>query len=244
MRTQVIGPALTLVVGAWVAGCGNQVAEGNEPETGLLEEPVLENTSPPSPFVEREFWLALAEEPGWHLNLARQLFLDGETDRASQELGKVAAMLNFESRHSHSPKEQGLLLASVQELREVARQLRFKDVPLEGSPSVHEFDRVSALTFRTIAEHQVALARDALGEGDVRMVGRLVVETAKALENGFLRSEVDPGHVMTQELQHAKEEGRLMELDGEGSREEAVSVLDDLDSAVNGLTEVVTSRRK
>lgn len=244
MKKQIM--TLTVVLGAtwWVAACGNRPAEGREAEAPVPGEDAVDGGSPSSSFVEREFWLALAEEPGWHLNVARDLYLDGKSQQASQELAKVAAILNFESRHSHSQREEGLLLASVQELREVARELRFQDVPYEKLPDVRELDRVSALTYRSIAAHQVTLARDALEAGDARMAGRYTVESTKALENGFERAGIPLGKVLTHQLQHARQLASHMEMEGDGSREEGRAVLGTLDDAVAKLGDVVTAGRK
>ena len=244
MRNQMLTLALAVGMSGWVAGCGSREVRGSEPGAAVPGESVVEDASVPSSFVEREFWLALAEEPGWHLNAARSLFLDGQTQKAAMELAKVAAILSFESRHSHSSREEGLLLASVQELREVSRELREEHEPLDGPPSTVELDRVAALAFRTIAAHQVTLARDALEAGDVRVAGRYILETSKAVESGFGRANVEMGNALTEELRHAREVASHMELEGDGSMVEGRATLDDLDSAVKGLGEVVTSRRK
>jgi hypothetical protein len=243
MRKQMM--TLTVVLGAtwWLAACGSRQAEGREAEDAVPEE-MMEGSSPSSNFVEREFWLALAEEPGWHLNLAHDLYMEGKSLQASQELTKVAAILKFESRHSHSAREEGLLLGSVEEIKEVARELRFEEVPYEGLPNVEELDRVSALTFRSLAAHQVTLARDALEAGDARMAGRYIMETTKALEKGFERSEVPMGNVLTEQLHQAREVASSLEMEGDGSIEQGRLTLGSLDNAVEKLGEVVTAGRK
>jgi len=244
MRNQILTLTLAVSMTGWVSGCGSREVQGSEPGAAIPGEPTVENASAPSSFVEREFWLALAEEPGWHLNAARDLFLDGQTQKAAQELSKVAAILNFESRHAHSAREEGLLLASVQELREMSVELRDEQKPLDGPPSTVELDRVAALVFRSIAAHQVTLARDALEAGDARMAGRYILETSKAVESGFARANVDMGNAMREDLHHAREVAARMEMEGDGSIAEGRATLDDLDAAVRGLSEVVTSRRK
>jgi hypothetical protein len=194
--------------------------------------------------VEREFWLALSEEPGWHLNKARGQYLDGEAWGSAEELEKVAAMLNFETRHSHSQRERGLLLASVAELREVSRQLRVGTDPARGGPSLAELDRVSALAFRTIAAHDVALGRDALEGGDARMAGRYIGETVKALESGFERGGIPLGNVLISDLEEAREVAASLETEGDGTREEGFKSLNGLDEAVLELGNVLTMRRR
>lgn len=235
--------ALSLSTVFCLAGCGEAPPEENE----LLANPATPETissEGPSYPVEREFWLALAEEPRWHLNAARDFFLNDDFDLASIEMAKAASILNFECRHSHSPREEGLLLGSVEELREVARDLRFQNTREDGLVSLKEMDRVAALAYRSIAAHQVSLARDALLEGDARTAGALSRETAQALNAGFQRSGVEKGHAMAEQLQHAREVGLKMQLNGEGSREEGLVALDQLDGAVEALGNVVTERRR
>lgn len=244
MRKQLTTLAVILGATWWVAGCGNGQVQGSEPAEGVPGEADVEPANASSPFVEREFWLALAEEPTFHLNQARALYLDGQFGPASEELGKVAAILNFESRHAHSPYEEGLLLASVEELREVAREVRFEDVPYEGVPDVAELDRVEALTFRAIAAHQVTLARDALEAGDARMAGRYIAESATALRHGFDRAGITLDEVVTRKLDNAREVAARMELKGNGTVEQGLETLDNLDASVQELGDVVTGGRR
>jgi hypothetical protein len=238
--------AVVLSVGLLVplSGCGNHQMAASELETESMASEEGGSAAVPTPFVEREFWLALAEEPRWHLDAARGLLEDGNPALASVEVAKVAAILNFESRHSHSPREEGLLLASVEELREVARNLRLEENADGSLASLPELDRVSALVLRSVAAHQVTLARDALEDGDARMAGLLTRETAHALQAGFERSGVDPGSAVRDELREARKVGLRMQIDGEGSREEGLATLDELDATVTALGNVVTGRKR
>ena len=244
MNKQTFILAATLGVTWWAIGCGSGTIEGREPETMLSAEEGSEEPFSTSSFVEREFWLALAEEPGWHLNAARDEFLEGHNRRAAEELEKVAAILNFETRHCHSLRERGLLLASVAELREVARGLHFGVHPQGGGPSMEELGRVSALAFRTIAAHQVTLGREALVAGDALMAGRYILETTKALEAGFEQGGIPLGNTLAGDLSRAREVAARLEIEGEGSRQEGTATLDNLDVAVTELGDVLTSRRK
>lgn len=194
--------------------------------------------------VEREFWLAMAEEPRWHMDAAREFFQDGSFDMASLEMAKVASILNFECRHSHSSEQEGLLLGSVGELREIARDLRFQDTEEGGLVSLTELDRVAALAYRAIAAHQAALAREALSQGDARAAGALIRETAHALQLGFRRGGIEMDSTQAGELLTAREIGLKMQLDGDGTRAEGLGVLDGLDAAVRRLGNVLTERRR
>lgn len=243
MNRQTIVLAVTLGSTLWVMGCGSGPSGAKAAEAVPLDQ-AAEEASGASSFVEREFWLALAEEPGWHMTVARDDFRNGRVKKASEELEKVASILNFEVRHSHSPRERGLLLGSVQELREVSRELRHDPDPPNGIPTAAEVDRVIALAFRTLATHQVALGRDALEAGDARMAGRYIQEAATAVESGFEVADVDPGTAMMESLQAAHEVGVGLMEEGEGSRREGLESLNQLDGAVEGLSNVLTSRRK
>ena len=199
---------------------------------GAREEAPGTTPGTASTFVTREVWLALVEEPKRYLESARSLFQEGDYDMASLELAKVAALLDFESPHSPSAREEALLLNSVEELHRVARSLRSQEGPEDGPLSLTQLDRVEAMALRSIAAHQVALARDALEAGDARMAGALSREGAQAIEAGFQRLGVEPDPVLGRELGWAREVGRRMEVDGEGTRAEALAALDDLDAAV------------
>lgn len=189
----------------------------------------------PTTFVSREFWLALAEEPKQHLDTARDLLLDERRDLASLELAKVAAILNFESTHSHSAREEDLLLASVRELRRMARALRAPEFYGENPPPPEEVDRSAAGALYAVAAHQVALARDALEAGDARMAGTLIRETARVLEGGFERAQGGMDAALRGGLERAREVGLRMEVSGEGSRDESLAILDRLDTAASRL---------
>jgi hypothetical protein len=185
--------------------------------------------------VTREVWLALVEEPKRYLESARSLFRGGDYDMASLELAKVAALLSFESPHSHSAREEALLLDSVEELHRIARSLRAQEGPGEGPLSSSEFDRVEALALRSIAAHQVALARDALEAGDGRMAGALSRESAMAIGAGFQRLGIQMDTALETGLERARDVGRTMEVDGDGTRAEALAAIQDLETAVREL---------
>ncbi len=230
----VLAAGLGMTVTLALAGCQGDQKEENQLLANSTEPETIA-PSDPSYLVEREFWLALAEEPRWHMDTGRDLFQEKKYDLASIEFAKAASILNFECRHSHSPREEGLLLGSVDELRELSRDLRYREDAEGGLVTLKEMDEVEARAFRAIAAHQVALARDALEEGDARTAGALSRETAHAVEAGFLRSGVEMGEAMTKELENAREVGLRMQLNGDGTRMEGLGVLDDLDAAVRRL---------
>ena len=152
----------TLTIGiAWcVIGCGSESGKSRDDGIQLPSKVGGGAAFSSSWFVGRELWLALAEEPGWHLAGARGEFLEGRKRRAAEELEKVAAILKFETRHCHSGKERALLLASVSELREVARSLLPEAYPQGGDPSIKELDRVSALAYPDHGRARVCCCRE------------------------------------------------------------------------------------
>jgi hypothetical protein len=196
-----------------------------------------------SPQIEREFWLAIAEEPGWHLDEARELYLAGDTHGASSDLTKVASMLKFESRHSHSQEEARPLLLAVEELREVSGLLRQEEKPDGWVPDTKALDRVSARTFRALAAHHLALARESMDGSDGLMAGRYIMESAHDIAQGFARVHVDPGNVVEKDLSDARALADHLIWEGDGDRAGTQAALDRLAEALNGLGEVLGSRR-
>ncbi len=226
------------------AGCGT----GNPPDG--VTEVALDNAEGqwhaegPSPRVEREFWLSIAEEPGWHLNEARSMLTGGDPRGASQELVKVASMLKFEARHSHSQNEANPLLLAVEELREVAGLIRKQPVGEGGTADTRALDRVSARTFRALGAHHLALARKSLEDGDGLMVGRYLQELANDVERGFASASLDSDAVMERDLEDARMVADRLAWDGDGDRSKAQAAIDKLAEDLIGLGEVLGSRRK
>lgn len=244
--TAVWGVGATLLAAAALAGCHAQNvegAEGQDMEATIQNEAVTDMDVSP-PFVEREFWLAMAEEPGWHLSEARQRFLDGDSQGAAEDLIKVAAMLKFETRHAYSSFEREKLLESVDDLRELARQLKFEGVPYEGVPDVEPLDQVAARTFEALAAHHVALADESLQAGDALMAGRYLQESANDIEKGFARADVDAGGTVKQDVAEARTLASQLVKKGNGDRAEVQKAVDRLRDADHGLAEVLGGRRK
>ena len=240
MRAMVLAAAIGL--SCWAEGCQNESMEGRNPDPSGSPREETRLTRAPSYFVEREFWLALAEEPRWHLEEARTRYLAGKTREAARELEKVAAILTFETRHGHGRRERDLLYSSVSELREVARQLRLGTDKAPGSPSLAEFDRVLSLTFRTIAAHDVALGRDALEAGDARMTGRYMQETVGALRTGFEIGGITLGSALSSDLDQAQAAAIELETAGRGTRAGVSTNLRRLNQALRKLEETLTGQ--
>lgn len=236
----------TLLAAAALGGCHAQSMEGAEGENtqAVLQDEAASDLNAPSPFVEREFWLALAEEPGWHLSEARERFLDGDTKGAADDLIKVASMLKFETRHAHSSFEREKLLESVDDLRELAREMKFEDVPYEGVPDVQPLDQVAARTFEALGAHHLALAQESLDEGDALMAGRYIEESANDVQKGFSRADVDPGGTMKEDVAEARTLANELITDGNGDKAEVNDAVKRLEDAEHGLGEVLGSRRK
>ena len=242
-RIAVSGTATALLAMFTMAGCtasGPKAADAEE-VTGGSDTDVAAKFSPR---VEREFWLAIAEEPARYMKEARELLEAGDARGASADLITVASMLKFESRHSYSQDEARPLLLAVEELREVAGLMRSDENPEEWAPGTGALDRVIARTYRALGAHHVALARESMDEGDALMAGRYIQESAKDVERAFARARVDPGKVMEEDLDEARIIADHLVWDGDGDRSQGQAALGKLADALNGLGEVMGSRRK
>ena len=197
-----------------------------------------------SGFVEREFWLALAEEPGWHLEEARKLYMGGDARAAADELTKVAALLKFETRHSGSEEATRRLLASVEELREVARTIRFQEEPNWTAPNKEELNRVEAQAFWAMGVHHLSLAEESALAADPLMASRYITESANDVEMGFARAGADPGRTMMEDVADAQALATRLAEEGDGDPVAIKDSIDRLGDAINGLGEILDSRRK
>ncbi len=240
------GIGLPLLVVAALSGCHTRNVEGAEEPNmeGVIQDEQATNPNTASPFVEREFWLAIADEPGLHLSEARQRFLDGNSEGAAEDLVKVASMIKFETRHAHSPMEREKLLEAVDDLQELARQLKFEEAPAEGVPDVSALDEVEARTYEALAAHQIALSRESLDAGDALMAGRYIQQSTNDIEKGFALADVPPGATMKRDLSNARTLADTLVNEGNGERAAADDAIDRLQDAEHGLAEVLGSRRK
>lgn len=241
-RTVVLSASAALVTLFALVGCqvsGQQDATATVPSEGTGPQA----KAAPSPQIEREFWLAIAEEPGWHLNQARKLYLAGDPRGATADLIKVASMLKFEARHSPSEDEARPLLLAVEELREVASVIRLEDGQEPWTPDTRTLDRVSARTYRALGAHHLALARVSIDAGDALMAGRYIQESSNDIEQGFARAGEDLGTVMEKDLGDARILADRLVWEGDGDRVSANAALDKLAEALHGLGEVLGSRR-
>jgi hypothetical protein len=230
--------ALFALVGCQVNGQEQDAAAAVTPEGA--GQPAKAD---PSPQIERGFWLAIAEEPGWHLNQARELYMAGDTRGAAADLIKVASMLKFEARHSPSEDQARPLLLAVEELREVASVVRGEAEDEPWTPDTEVLDRVSARTYRALGAHHLALARVSLDAGDALMAGRYIQESSNDIEQGFAMAGENPGAVMENDLNDARIFADRLVWEGDGNRGAANGALDRLAEALHGLGEVLGSRR-
>jgi hypothetical protein len=236
--------AATVLTLAALAGCQVSGHQGAAAEVTTDDAGLPPTSSAPSPGIEREFWLAIAQEPGLHLAEARELYLAGDMRGASADLVKVASMLKFEARHSPSEDEARPLLLAVEELREVASVVRSEEGQQAWTPNTKPIDRVSARTYRALGTHHLALSRKSLDAGDALMAGRYIKESANDIEQGFARANEQPGAVMEKDLGDARILADRLAWNGDGDQAEARTALGRLDDALNGLGEVLGSRRK
>jgi hypothetical protein len=241
-RIGVIVAGAALMGTVILAGCNSDEREDADAEV-VIENAEPESVAELSPQIEREFWLAIAEEPGGHLDQARELYMAGDLRGAAADLIKVASMLKFESRHSHSQDEAQPLLLAVEELREVASLIRSEEKPENWVPDTKALDRVSARTFRALGAHHLALARESMDGSDGLMAGRYILESAHDIAQGFARAGVGTDAVMEKDLSDARTLAGHLIWEGDGDRAEAQAALDRLADAMNGLGEVLGSRR-
>jgi hypothetical protein len=245
MKRSMVVPATALALLGMVPLTACNSGEREDGDT----EVVTENAEPEAvaerlPPIEREFWMAIAENPGLHLNEARTLLVARDARGAAAELLKVAAQLRFETRHSSSPNEARPLLVAVEQLERVANLIRFEEEPGPWTGDIETVDRVSAQTYQAMGTHHLALARENLEEGDFLMSGLYMQESAKDIRQGFARAEVDPGALMEKDFEDARNlAGRLVR-EGKGDRDDAQAALGSLADALDGLGEVLGSRRE
>jgi len=111
-----------------------------DPETGT-ERP---QTAPGHSLVHEEFWESPPDDPGQHVDRAREAFLAVDGQDAANELRKAAAKLRVSAGQA-AADTKGALVRSARELESLARRIE------EGTvKTVADFDRASAVALRSL----------------------------------------------------------------------------------------------
>lgn len=134
-------------------------------------------------WIEEDDWAALSEEPGRHLDHARQAFVEVDAAKAAAELRKAAAYLRTAAQDA-ADRTRHALTASGKELDQLARRMEQGAVK-----SVADVDAAAGRAYHALAEYQNAKARQAWADEQRHRAGQFWHAAATALERATVRTE-------------------------------------------------------
>lgn len=138
---------------------------------------------PPGHFlVHEELWDDLADEPGRHMDRARQAFLDVNAGEAASEMRKAAAHLKITAAQAALATRHALL-RSAHELETLARRVEAGTVK-----SVTELDRAFARAAHALSHHHWVMAERSWAAQQSARAGRQLRAAADDLERAASRT--------------------------------------------------------
>lgn len=162
--------AVSSVIAATVMAAG--------PEEGT-ERP----RTPPGHFmVHDELWDSLADEPGQHMERAREAFLEVDSHEAATELRKAATYLRISAGQAVADSERALI-RSAHELETLARRIEQGAVK-----SVGELDSASARALHALSHHHCILAERSWLAHQTDVAGKRLQHAADQLERATART--------------------------------------------------------
>lgn len=140
-------------------------------------------TKPGIVWIEEDDWAHLSDEPGRHLDHAREAFVEVDARKAAAELRKAAAYLRISARDA-ADRTRTSLNSSVKELDALAGRMERGAVK-----SVADVDAAAARAYHALAEYQNAKARKAWADEQRHRAGRFWRAATMSLERSTARTE-------------------------------------------------------
>lgn len=134
-------------------------------------------------WIEEDEWVHLSEEPGRHLDHAREAFVEVDTQKAAAELRKAAAYLRVSARDA-TTRTRTTLNASGKELDALAHRIEQGTVK-----SVADVDAAAARAYHSLAEYQNAKARQAWADEQRHRAGQFWRSATTSLERATARTD-------------------------------------------------------
>lgn len=145
---------------------------------------ISEGAPPPHPLapkgyvlVEEDVWLRLADEPGRHMQLARDLFVKRDLKRSAQEIRKAEFYLRGSASHSHADARVALLNCA-HDFDHLARRVETGHVR-----SLAELDASFARAQHSLANYHYLKATDSWAERQAVRTGLYLHAATDHLED-------------------------------------------------------------
>ncbi len=155
--------------------------------TTRAADPLDLNPSLPAPppghfIVQEELWTDLADEPGQHMERAREAYLKVDAADAAAELRKAATHLRISAAQAAAGTKRSLI-RSAMELEALAKRVEAGTVK-----SVGELDAAIARALHALAHHHCVLAEKSWVQRETRCAGKQMRASADNLERATART--------------------------------------------------------
>ena len=178
-----------VILAASAAGADDQLPPG-EP----LKAP------PGHIIVEEELWTDLADEPGHHMDRAREAFIGVDAAVAAAEIRKAATHLRISAGQAAAGSKRALL-RSAHELESLAKRIEAGTVR-----SVNELDAAFARALHALAHHHCVLAENSWSHHETRCAGKQMRAAADNMERSAARA----GHALQNATHEVAEDVRII----------------------------------
>jgi hypothetical protein len=156
---------------------------GNWAQAADSEDPAANPDLPSGHFfVHEELWTDLADEPGRHMDMAREAFLAVVARDAAAELRKAATYLKISAGNAVDGSKRALL-RSAHDLESLAHRVEAGTVK-----SVHELDAASARALHALSHYHCVLGEKSWAAEQTRAAGKQMRAAADNLERAAARS--------------------------------------------------------
>jgi hypothetical protein len=132
--------------------------------------------------IQEELWTDLADEPGQHMERAREAYLKVDAADAAAELRKAATYLKISAAQAAAGTKR-TLLRSAMELEMLAKRVETGTVN-----SVGELDAATARALHALAHHHCVLAEKSWVQRETRCAGKQMRAAADNLERAAART--------------------------------------------------------
>jgi hypothetical protein len=147
------------------------------------EPPAAPQAAPPGHFlVHEELWDNLADEPGRHMDRAREAFLEVDAREAAAELRKTATYLKITAAQAAAATRHALL-RSAHELESLAHAVEAGTVK-----SVSELDAAFARASHALSHHHCVMAERSWAAEQTARAGKQLRAAADNLERAAQRT--------------------------------------------------------